>query len=75
MAVAWVLLRTSRRLPVGTFFAASSLLIAALALVLTGKGMQALREPGWLATTHRLRFLESIGSLCFPRNNPWVRKH
>src|SRR5258708_11218713 len=50
-AVAWVLLRTSRRLPVGTFFAASSLLIAALALVLTGKGMQALQEAGWLATT------------------------
>src|ERR1700737_186197 len=46
-----VLLRTSRRLPVGTFFAASSLLIAVLALVLTGKGMQALQEAGWLATT------------------------
>ncbi|MDB6083762.1 MAG: high-affinity Fe2+/Pb2+ permease precursor [Gammaproteobacteria bacterium] len=51
VAVAWVLLRTSRRLPVGTFFAASSLLIAVLALVLTGKGMQALQEAGWLATT------------------------
>jgi high-affinity iron transporter len=50
-AVAWVLLRTSRRLPVGTFFAASSVLIAVLALVLTGKGMQALQEAGWLATT------------------------
>ena len=49
--VAWVLLRTSRRLPVETFFAASSLLIAVLALVLTGKGMQALQEAGWLATT------------------------
>jgi high-affinity iron transporter len=51
VAVAWVLLRTSRRLPVGMFFAASSLLIAVLALVLTGKGMQALQEAGWLATT------------------------
>jgi high-affinity iron transporter len=51
VGVAWVLLRTSRRLPVGTFFAASSLLIAVLALVLTGKGMQALQEAGWLATT------------------------
>ena len=51
VAVAWILLRTSRRLPVGTFFAASSLLIAVLALVLTGKGMQALQEAGWLATT------------------------
>jgi high-affinity iron transporter len=51
VAVAWVLLRTSRRLPVATFFAASSALIAVLALVLTGKGMQALQEAGWLATT------------------------
>jgi high-affinity iron transporter len=51
MAVAWVLLRTSRRLPIGTFFAASSLLIAVLALILTGEGMQALQEAGWLATT------------------------
>jgi high-affinity iron transporter len=51
VAVAWVLLRTSRRLPVSTFFAASSLLITVLALVLTGKGMQALQEAGWLATT------------------------
>ena len=49
--VAWLLLRTGRKLPIGTFFAASSLLIAALALVLTGKGMQALQEAGWLATT------------------------
>jgi len=51
VAVAWILLRTSRWIPVGTFFAASSLLIAVLALVLTGKGMQALQEAGWLATT------------------------
>lgn len=51
VAVAWVLLRTSRRLAVGPFFAASSLLIAVLALVLTGKGIQALQEAGWLATT------------------------
>lgn len=51
MVVAWLLLRTSRRLPIATFFAASSVLIAALALVLTGKGMQALQEAGWLATT------------------------
>jgi high-affinity iron transporter len=51
VVVAWILLRTSRRLPVGAFFAASSLLIAVLALILTGKGMQALQEAGWLATT------------------------
>jgi high-affinity iron transporter len=46
--IAWVLLRTSRRLPIGTFFGASSWLIAILAFVLTGKGIKALQEAGWV---------------------------
>jgi high-affinity iron transporter len=46
--IAWVLLRTSRRLPIATFFSASSILIAVLAVVLTGKGMAALEEAGWV---------------------------
>ena len=46
--IAWVLLRTSRRLPIGTFFAASSWLIAILAFVLSGKGIKALQEAGWV---------------------------
>ena len=45
--IAWALLRTSRRLPIGQFFAASSVLIAVLAIVLTGKGVSALQEAGW----------------------------
>ncbi len=49
--VAWVLMRTSRRLPLATFFMASSSLIALLALVLTGKGVAALQEAGWFAVT------------------------
>ncbi|MEO6342999.1 MAG: FTR1 family protein [Dokdonella sp.] len=49
--IAWVLLRTSRRLPIGTFFSASSALIAVLAIVLTGKGIAALQEAGWIAVT------------------------
>ncbi|TAM42860.1 MAG: c-type cytochrome [Burkholderiaceae bacterium] len=49
--IAWVLLRTSRRLPIGTFFAASSGLIALLTIVLTGKGVSALQEAGWIAVT------------------------
>lgn len=49
--VAWVLMRTSRRLPLGTFFSASSALIAVLAVVLTGKGVSALQEAGWIAVT------------------------
>jgi high-affinity iron transporter len=49
--IAWILLRTSRRLPIGKFFSASSLLIAVLAIVLTGKGISALQEAGWVAVT------------------------
>lgn len=47
--IAWILLRTSRRLPIGQFFAASSALIAVLAVVLVGKGVAALQEAGWIA--------------------------
>ncbi len=48
-AIAWMLLRTSRRLPIGQFFAASSALIAVLSVVLAGKGVSALQEAGWIA--------------------------
>jgi high-affinity iron transporter len=48
---AWVLLRTSRRLPIATIFSASSTLIAVLAVVLTGKGIAALQEAGWVPVT------------------------
>ncbi len=51
MAIAWIMLRTSRRLPLGTFFAASSVLIAVLAVVLTGKGVAALQEAGWISVS------------------------
>ncbi len=44
--IAAVLLRTSRRLPIAQFFGWSSLLIAALAVVLAGKGFAALQEAG-----------------------------
>ena len=46
--IAWILMRTSKRLPIGTFFSASSALIAVLAVVLTGKGVAALQEAGWI---------------------------
>ncbi|MEO7066922.1 MAG: FTR1 family protein [Rhodanobacter sp.] len=46
--IAWVLMRTSKRLPIGTFFSVSSALIAVLAVVLTGKGISALQEAGWV---------------------------
>ena len=48
MAITWIMLRTSRRLPLGAFFSASSILVAVLAVVLTGKGIAALQEAGWV---------------------------
>ncbi|MBS0513941.1 MAG: cytochrome c/FTR1 family iron permease [Proteobacteria bacterium] len=49
--VAWLLLRSSRRLPISTFFSASSVLIAILTVVLAGKGIAALQEAGWIAVS------------------------
>ncbi|MBL8277239.1 MAG: cytochrome c/FTR1 family iron permease [Pelomonas sp.] len=49
MAITVLLLRFSARLPIGKFFSASSWLVAVLAVVLTGKGVAALQEAGWIA--------------------------
>jgi len=49
--IAFVMLRTSARLPIGQFFAVSSALIAVLAVVLMGKGVAALQEAGMLDVT------------------------
>lgn len=50
-AVAWLMLRASRQLPIGRFFSVSSALIAVLALVLAGKGVAGLQEAGVLSVT------------------------
>ncbi|WP_231734325.1 cytochrome c/FTR1 family iron permease [Lysobacter gilvus] len=47
-AIAYWMLRVSKRLPIGQFFSISSLLIAVLAVVLVGKGIAALQEAGWV---------------------------
>ena len=47
--IAVVMMRFSRRLPIGKFFAYSSWLIAVLAVVLIGKGTSALQEAGYIA--------------------------
>jgi high-affinity iron transporter len=47
-AVAFWMLRISKRLPIGQFFSISSILIAVLAVVLVGKGVAALQEAGWV---------------------------
>lgn len=49
--LATVLLRTSARLPIGQFFAASALLVAVLAVVLAGKGVAGLQEAGLVHIT------------------------
>jgi high-affinity iron transporter len=47
-AVAAAMMRFSRKLPIGKFFAYSSILMAVLAVVLMGKGVSALQEAGYL---------------------------
>jgi len=48
VAIAWALMRYGRALPVGKFFAYSSLLLAVICVVLVGKGVSALQEAGWM---------------------------
>lgn len=45
-AIAWAMLRYSRSLPLGRFFNYSAWLMAALTVVLAGKGVAALQEAG-----------------------------
>lgn len=47
--IAWVLLRTSARMPIGKFFAVSSIAVAVIAVILAGKGMSGLQEAGWVS--------------------------
>ena len=49
--IGWSMLRASRKLPIGTFFLWSSVLIAALAFILAGKGVAGLQEAGVLSVT------------------------
>lgn len=48
--LAWLIARFSVRLPLGTFFAASSVLLAVMAVVFAGQGIAALQEAGKLAS-------------------------
>ena len=45
--IAWLLLRTSARMPIGRFFSITSIAVAVLAVVLIGKGVASLQEAGW----------------------------
>ena len=61
VALSFMLLRYSAKLPIGKFFSFSSMLVAVLAVVLTGKGIAALQEAGWVGAhalgTPRVDFL------------------
>jgi high-affinity iron transporter len=46
--IAWALLRTSSRMPIGKFFSITSVLAAILAVILVGKGVAGLQEAGWV---------------------------
>jgi high-affinity iron transporter len=58
-AIAWAMLRYSRKLPIGTFFRYSSWLMAILTVVLAGKGVAALQEAGWIG-------IAPLGSIRLP---------
>ncbi len=62
-AIAWIMLRYSRTLPVGTFFRYSSWLMSVLTVVLAGKGIAALQEAGWvdIAPLHDVPRLSMLG--------------
>ena len=60
--VGWGLLSYSKRLPISQFFSYSSLLIAALAVVLAGKGFAGLQEAGLLGI-HPVSFVPRIDIL------------
>lgn len=49
--IAWFMLRTSARMPIGKFFSLSSVLVAVLSVVLAGKGVAGLQEAGWIGVT------------------------
>lgn len=55
--IVWLMFRFSAKLPLGAFFTASSVLIAILAVVFTGKGIAALQEAGVLSA-HAVPFID-----------------
>jgi high-affinity iron transporter len=61
--IAWVMLRYSRRLPIGKFFTYSSWLMAVLTVVLVGKGIAALQEAGIvsIAPLHAVPRISLVG--------------
>ena len=57
LGLAWIILRSAARLPLGTFFSANAILMCALAVVYAGHGVKALQEAGVLSL-EPLHFIE-----------------
>lgn len=55
--VVWAFMRYGRTLPLDKFFTYSSALLAVLCVVLTGKGVSALQEAGWLPISPLVGFV------------------
>ena len=62
-AIAWAMLRYSRKLPIAEFFRYSSILMAVLAVVLAGKGVSAIQEAGLVGITpvHGVPRIDLVG--------------
>jgi len=62
-AIAWSMFRWGKKLPIGKFFSYSSMLLGAIAVILTGKGISALQEAGLVPLTFLDQFprLELLG--------------
>jgi high-affinity iron transporter len=62
LALSWLILRYSAKLPIRKIFTLSSILMGVLAVILTGKGLHALQETGTISVTTIGRFrMELLG--------------
>ncbi len=72
VAIAWAMLRYSRKLPIGKLLNYSAILIAILAVVLIGKGIAGLQEAGMVGITP-WPFVPRIEMLgVFPASQPLI---
>ena len=70
--IAWAMLRYSRKLPIGKFFAYSSALMIVLTVILTGKGIAALQEAGLMSVTPLPDFPQIAMLGIFPAVQPLI---
>lgn len=66
------LLRFAVRIPVRTLFQYSAIIIMALAVVLTGQGVHAFQESGWISETHIPINFQSVILGIFPTAQTYI---